>query len=529
MEEQKNIILLIEDNKGDSRLIREMIADSRTTKFDVDVASTLESSIQKLNENRYDIVISDLGLPDSQGIDTLKEIQKAVHKVPIIVLTGITDEEMGINAVKLGAQDYLIKNQLNKFSLIRAITYAIERKMSDEMLRENEELFRGAFEQAAVGLAHVSLEGRFLRFNNKLLEITGYSEKELSEKNFQEITHPEDLHKDVEQMEKLISGDIETYSMEKRYIRKDGSFVWVLLTGSMVRNEDGNPKYFIAVIENIEKRKNTELALMRAHTELEEKVNERTKELSVSNQRLIEEVEERRKAEFELDLFKEQLRALSIHLESVREEERLHIAREIHDEFSQKLSAVKIDVGLIYKQLTNKNAELNISQMKKELKSIYSTIEQIFSSVRHLLKKIRPELLEELGLLEALSFFIREYEERSGIKCNLIYSLESDPKDLNLSIQIYRIIQESLTNVLRHAGADAVDINISQLNNHIELNLHDNGMGFESDEAERGFGILGMKERAVSVGGNLDVFSSPNGGTLVKAAFPFIIEEAKND
>ena len=529
MEKKTLRILLIEDNRGDSRLIQEMLSTSRTAKFSLDIAEDLESSLHKLKENFYDIVISDLGLPDSAGTDTLKSIQKIAVKTPIIVLTGLTNEEIGVQAVQIGAQDYLIKGQLSSFSLVRAINYAIERRLSDEILRENEELFRGAFEQAAVGLAHVSLNGKFLRFNKKLLQIVGYSEEELAELNFKDITHPEDLEADLKYVDKLISGELETYSLEKRYIKKNGDIVWILLTGSIAKDDEGKPKYFIAVIEDIEKRKKAEEALRIAHIDLEVKVEERTKELSVSNRRLLEEVEERRKAEAELDDFKEQLRALSAHLESVREEERLHIAREIHDEFSQRLSAVKIDVGLIYKQISKKNAELNLLEMKKELKNIYSTIEEMFRSMRNLLKKIRPELLEELGLLEALSLFIHEYEERSGIKCNLVYSLANDPFDLNISIQIYRIIQESLTNVLRHAGADTVDINLSQSNNHIELHLSDNGSGFESNDKDGGFGILGMKERAVSVGGNLDVISQPQKGTIVKAIFPFIQKEATND
>ena len=137
-------------------------------------------------------------------------------------------------------------------------------------LEASEERFRATFEQVAVGMAHVEVDGSWLRANHKLCEITGYTEDELLEKTFQDITHPEDLGKDLEQARKLLDGEIETYSMEKRYLRKDGSIVWVNLTGSLVRKDSGEPKYFIAVIEDISDRKRVEEALRTSHKDLED-------------------------------------------------------------------------------------------------------------------------------------------------------------------------------------------------------------------------------------------------------------------
>jgi two-component system sensor histidine kinase/response regulator len=136
-----------------------------------------------------------------------------------------------------------------------------ERKRAEEALRESEERFRATFEQAAVGIAHVGTDGRWLRVNRKLCEIVGYPREELLEKTFQDITHPDDLGKDLEQARKLLAGEIGTYSMEKRYFRKDGSTVWINLTGSLVRDRGGEPSYFIAVVEDISERKRAEAKL----------------------------------------------------------------------------------------------------------------------------------------------------------------------------------------------------------------------------------------------------------------------------
>jgi PAS domain S-box-containing protein len=130
-----------------------------------------------------------------------------------------------------------------------------------EALLASERRFRATFEQAAVGVAHVGLDGRWLRVNRRLCEIVGYPREELVQLTFQDITHPDDLETDLEQMVRLMKGEIESYSMEKRYVRRDGSLVWINLTGSCVRQGDGTPEYFISVVEDIDARKRAEESL----------------------------------------------------------------------------------------------------------------------------------------------------------------------------------------------------------------------------------------------------------------------------
>lgn len=132
-------------------------------------------------------------------------------------------------------------------------------KTIDKILKESEERFRGTFEQAAVGIAHVAPDGRWLRVNQKICDIVGYSKEELLKLSFQDITHPDDLDADLEYARQVLAGKIKTYSMEKRYYRKDGSIVWINLTVSLVRETSGAPKYFISVVEDISDRKNAEM------------------------------------------------------------------------------------------------------------------------------------------------------------------------------------------------------------------------------------------------------------------------------
>jgi PAS domain S-box-containing protein/diguanylate cyclase (GGDEF)-like protein len=132
----------------------------------------------------------------------------------------------------------------------------------EEGLRESEERFRATFEQAAVGIAHVAPDGRWLRVNRQLCEMTGYGEEQLLKASFQDITHPDDLELDLEQVQAVLAGRIRVYEMEKRYFRADGSILWVQLSVSLVRDENGEPLYFVSQLQDVDERK-------RAHTELQ--------------------------------------------------------------------------------------------------------------------------------------------------------------------------------------------------------------------------------------------------------------------
>jgi formate hydrogenlyase transcriptional activator len=138
---------------------------------------------------------------------------------------------------------------------------ALNRKFTEQILRQSEERFRVTFEQAAVGIAHVSPDGNFLRINRKFCGIVGYSHEEILQLRFQDITYPDDLEADLKQVEDLLSGKIDTYSMEKRYIRKNGSLVWVNLTVALVRNEAGRPLWFVSIVDDIGDRKRAQQQL----------------------------------------------------------------------------------------------------------------------------------------------------------------------------------------------------------------------------------------------------------------------------
>ncbi len=175
---------------------------------------------------------------------------------------------------------------------VGTVTDITNRKQSDKALRESEERFRSTFEQAAVGIAHADLSGKFIRVNQKLCDILGYSREELLQRRFHEITYPEDLQSDFKQVRDLLAGRIEYFSMEKRYICKNGSAIWVETTVSFVRQANGEPQYFLGVVQEIEQRKQAET-----------QVQQRAQELEQTNVLLTQTTAQLRKRNSELDQF----------------------------------------------------------------------------------------------------------------------------------------------------------------------------------------------------------------------------------
>ncbi|WP_404786801.1 PAS domain S-box protein [Altericista sp. CCNU0014] len=194
-------------------------------------------------------------------------------------------------------RSFPIQNALGEVHRIAGIAEDIsERKAAEERLKISEERFRAIFEQVAVGMAQCSLDGKFLSVNPSFCDITGYSPTELWTKSFIEITHPEDISTDLELCMQLLGGMKQTYSIEKRYIRKDRSFVWVNLTTSLLRKLTGEPDYFIGVIEDISDRKVAEETLCRINEELEKRVEERT--LALKQAKELAEAANRSKSQF---------------------------------------------------------------------------------------------------------------------------------------------------------------------------------------------------------------------------------------
>lgn len=251
-------VLLIEDSLGDARLIMEMITEVSSVRVKIDHSFRLSAGLDRLAGDKYDVVLLDLNLPDSFGLDTIKKLNNAFPSVPIVVLTGHEDEELGLSAVQTGAQDYLVKLQIDSNGIVRSLRYAIERKKTEEKLSESSERFNALFNHPAVGISHISVEGKWIEINHRLCDFLGYSRQELMTMNSEDITYPEDINAGIEDRLLVANGTLPFYTVEKRYVHKTGAIVWARNTVSPMRDRQGNLLYYVTVTEDINRIKQLE-------------------------------------------------------------------------------------------------------------------------------------------------------------------------------------------------------------------------------------------------------------------------------
>jgi PAS domain S-box-containing protein len=232
---------------------------------------------------------------------------------------------------------------------------------------------------------------------------------------------------------------------------------------------------------------------------------------------MVSDVTDRKQAEEQLQASREKLRSLSAHLESVREEERKNMAREIHDELGQILTALKIDLSSVTEGPTGEQ-----QQLFRKVKSMTELIDTAIETVKRISAELRPPILDDLGIAVALEWQAEEFKKRTQINCEF----SSKPKDIVLdpdrSTAIFRIFQEALTNVARHSNASRVSAVLTKETDKIVLTVKDNGKGIEENQIAdpKAFGIIGMKERAHFLGGEVRVDGVPGKGTSITVSIP---------
>ena len=546
---------------------------------------------------------------------------------------------LDLPALKKGGEEIRIELSLNPIepsgetdgrfvlAIIRDIT---ERKRAEAALRDAEALFRSVFDHAPIGVAVVGLDGRFERVNHALCEILGYAEVELLATTFGEITHPEDLDISIGYFRRALEGEIDEYSLEKRYVGAGGRPVWVSLDISLVRDSDGNPLYFVDQIQNITERKRAEARLREAETRyrsivenipaavyiqpaddtqaltyispqierilgyareellgdtgrnwidllhsddrervraaderasetgdpFREEYRHRTKDgryvwirevsllvrgdvgepvywqgflwditerkLAEEEIRHLNETLEKRVAERTAQLAEREarLRDLLGQLVVAQEEERRRVAYEVHDGLAQMIVAVQQHLQAFAKQHPPDSV-----RGKETLEWNLTLIQQTIEETRRVIGGLRPTALDDFGLAVALRLQV-ETLRSEGWDIRYVETLGDDRLPPTLETALYRIAQEALTNVRKHADTTRVHLSLGRLGQEIRLRVRDRGKGFSLTEmVSRGgpgerVGIAGMEERVALLGGTFSVLSRPGAGTLIVARVP---------
>jgi PAS domain S-box-containing protein len=365
-----------------------------------------------------------------------------------------------------------------------------ERKQARDSLRESEARFRSMFDNAAVGVAVMSLDRHITQVNQTAERLTGYSAEELYSLDPSLLAVEEDRFIDSDLFIELTEGKRDQYTAEKRYTRKDGSIFWGRVNFSAVRSVDGKPLYTIGIIEDIteEKRAAERLALQDAEHRrmLEQRIIERTEELNKANELLREKT-----------------------AQNAVTAERTRLARDLHDAVTQTLFSAAL-IADVLPDLW----EMNITEGKRRLEELRQLTRGALAEMRTLLVELRPNALTEVPLPTLLRQLTEALTGRARISIQL--NSEGERKLApDVQVALYRIAQETLNNVVKHAKATQAMVTL-RLGGTVRLTVADNGTGFDpSTVTADHLGLKIMRERAEAIDAKLSIYSEPGEGTQI--------------
>lgn len=374
--------------------------------------------------------------------------------------------------VEVCGKNYSSKGRKLCVTAIRDIT---KRKLAEKVLKESEEKYKTLTENSLTGI-FIHQQGRFVFVNDKFAEMHGYRPDELLQKEHLLLAHPDERNMMKEFALNRLEGKPVPEQYEVRRITKDGKTIWCEMMATVIQY--------------------------------------RGKQAIMGN---VIDITERKLAEVTIKKSEEQLRNLTTYLQKVGEIERTNIAREIHDELGLGLTVLKMDLSWLRKRLPDEYIWL-----REKADTMSQLIDKTIHNVKKISTELRPGLLDDLGLGAAIEWQAEEFQKRTGIKCKTTI----DPRDMTFDIDrntaIFRIFQETLTNVARHARATEVSVRLRQRDGQIELNVRDNGRGITEEELTnpKSFGLIGIRERVKIFEGNHIMKGTPGKGTTVTVRIP---------
>lgn len=411
-----------------------------------------------LPETRKAVLESLENVEDSGNVSIETPLMaKDGHLIPFL-LTGIKFESNG--------QNYLIGIG----------TDVTERLKAEKLLKESEATLTIAQQIAHLGSWELEDSIDKFQWSDETYRIFGFTPQSVcpTMELFFQCIHPDDLS--FVQMNLITAWDTRTsFSLDHRIILPNGGERNVHQQAEIMYDKAGNPQKWLGTVQDITERKKTE-----------------------------EEVKSSL----------EQLKQLSKYIEQVRENERIAISRELHDDLGQALTAVKIDLGIIKRTVGDNEAVTKIIK-------VTNLVSETIKTVQRLTSQLRPEIIDDLGLEAAIEWYTKEFEQRTGVE--ILLDLDPDliiyPEN---SLILFRILQESLTNIARHSMATRAEIVLSRNGEFVQFMISDNGSGITQDEIKnkKSFGIISMKERAASMGGTFEIKNKNCGGTAIKIILP---------
>lgn len=485
MAETRVRILLVQNDAGDRIACRRAFAAEPGPTVEITEAGTLQEALRHIRTGDFHAVLADSRLPDGTGLDLLVSLADAGGEValPVLVLTADDNPDAVATLMRHGARDHLHKDPDGRYLL--ALPAAVERLLRGQQLleekRQAEAMFRTLVEQIqAICYVRELGQGR-LRYISPQVRCLGFSAEEwLADPALAlQRIHPADRSRAAAAIARSAAQG-SSLRLEYRLVARDGRECWFRDEAEVVSDAAGRKLFLQGILVDISRNKLTEAALRES---------------------------------------REALRRLAAHQESIKESERKRIAQEIHDELGGLLTGIKAHVSVSIERAAQAGTPPD-----PLLAEAARLTEDAIQAVRRVINDLRPSVLDQLGVWEAIEWYAGQIEARFGLACDCIIAptamaVHLDP---DRSTMLFRIVQESLTNVVRHADASLVSVYAAARDGVITVEIADDGKGFAADQAtdRHSWGIQGMQERTRHFGGQLTVSSVVGQGTRVTLRLP---------
>lgn len=496
--QNKGSILAVDDTEASLKVLSDLLKGAG---YSVRSAISGTLALRSAAHQPPDLVLLDIRMPDMDGFEVYRQLKARpeTRDVPVIFFSARTETDDKLRGYELGAVDYFTKPYRREELLARVATHINLRRSQLQVTAQNEELrrYRAELEELVTrrtaelqesnrqlslmsfALDHVREaaylmdgNGRFYYVNQEACRAHGYGAEELCRMDLTAIDPDYSPEVCASVWAQALAEGAVTF--ETRHRRRDGTIFPVEITTSAIRFED--------------------------------------RDLALS---LARDISERKEAERRLHESYTQLQALSSHRETDREQERKRIAHELHDELGQHLTALHLGLSTILYRMGNENAWL-----AERLEVLTSNAYETIQVVRNVAASLRPPVLD-MGIGEALDSLAEQFRTTTGLVCNVTLPTPFRSLTKEALIAMYRVVQEALTNVARHAQATTVDIAIVQDNSRCWLEISDDGQGFDpSVNRGKSFGLLGMKERIELLGGEFSISTTPGKGVRIEVRIP---------
>lgn len=473
--------MVVERPCPDSRTCRVMAAwmrDRLVEPFDYDLVGTPCETLMKADQVYYPSDVQQL-FPLDRDLMTMQAVSYAG-----VALRDSASRELGHLCV-LDLKPLMDRDNVMRILAIFGSRAAaeLERMQAEAAVQDAQERLKLSLEATDLGIWDWNIETGRVVWSEQVPPIFGLTRESFdgTYESYFRCLHPDDRGLVSQAIEASLH-DGADYEVEHRIVRPDGRIRWVACKGDVLCDEDGRAVRMLGTVQDITDRK---------------------------------------EADARLHAMLKQVRTLSGRLEVIREEERARIARELHDELGVGLTCLKIDLTRIKSLLSN--AGPTREPIDERLDRMIEYVDETIRSVQRIVTELRPTVLDDLGLVAAIEWLAQDFERRTGIVCRCTIASDEFPADIERTTAVFRICQEALTNVVRHAAASAVGIRLGRDGDRLELDVSDNGCGIpEHKLAEpQSLGLLGMKERAELLGGKVTIKHGVRGGTIVSLRLPY--------